>query len=53
MSDRAGGKKCILPTSVPDVNAYRGYMDGWSGREFSEPVAKKIVLFGREINETR
>lgn len=41
MDDKASGQRCMHPASVPDPHAYRGYMDGWSGRDFNQPEAMK------------
>jgi len=41
--DREDSKVMSLPTAIPDAHKYRGYMDGWSGRECKAPVANVIV----------
>jgi len=47
--DRASGLKMTLPSAVDEQHAYRGYMDGWSGRKFNQPVAMKPFKKGSEI----
>ena len=41
--DKAAKQRCMCPATIPDMNAYRGYMDGWSGREFNEPNPARQV----------
>ena len=49
--DKAAGERCMHPATIPDAHAYRGYMDGWSGREFNEPKAMKPVTTIKELEQ--
>jgi hypothetical protein len=40
--DRKNNMKMMHPSSLIEGHAFRGYVDGWSGREFSEPVGMQI-----------
>jgi hypothetical protein len=40
--DREDSKVMSLPSTIPDAHMYRGYMDGWSGRECVMPVSAVI-----------
>jgi hypothetical protein len=40
--DRANGHKMTLPDTLTEQHAFRGYVDGWSGREFNEPKGMKV-----------
>jgi hypothetical protein len=40
--DKQAGKTMTLPNTIDIHNSYRGYMDGWSGREFCQPVGMQI-----------
>jgi hypothetical protein len=40
--DKASGHKMTLPDTITEQHAYRGYMDGYSGREFNEPKAMAV-----------
>ena len=42
--DREAGKTMDNhPDSITMTHAFRGYVDGWSGREFKEPVPAMIT----------
>jgi|14_taG_2_1085336.scaffolds.fasta_scaffold101634_2 hypothetical protein len=34
---KENGRQCLPPFTLPEINAFRGYMDGYSGNEFREP----------------
>jgi hypothetical protein len=36
--DKQAGRTMTLPSTVEVHNAYRGYMDGYAGNAFREPV---------------
>lgn len=38
------GWQCVPPMTIPDANAFRGYMDGYSGRECKEPVSPTFFI---------
>ena len=46
--DKANGLRCNHPATIPDMSAYRGYMDGWSGREFKQPRAMQPLSERKE-----
>jgi hypothetical protein len=41
--DKRAGLPMTLPNTMTILHAYRGYMDGWSGRAFCEPEGMKQV----------
>jgi hypothetical protein len=42
--DKFIGSPMILPKSLPDAIAYRGYMDGYSGRAFAPPESPDLII---------
>ena len=38
------GRHCDPPFTLPDPNGFRGYMDGYSGREFNEPKSPTFFI---------
>ena len=40
--DKASGHKMTLPDTLTEQHAYRGYMDGYSGRAFNQPEGVKM-----------
>lgn len=50
-ADKVAGKAMTLPNTITILHAYRGYMDGWSGRAFHEPEGAKVVH--SPVNEAR
>jgi hypothetical protein len=46
--DKTNGGKCHLPSTLPDTHAFRGYMDGYSGREFNEPKGMQVEFKFKE-----
>jgi len=36
--DMEHGKEMTLPSTMGRLHAYRGYMDGWSGRDYCPPI---------------
>ncbi|MBT6048763.1 MAG: hypothetical protein HOG49_18335 [Candidatus Scalindua sp.] len=38
------GWQCTPPMTLPDPHAFRGYMDGYGGNEFREPVKAGLII---------
>ena len=42
--DKAEGKGCECPSTLPYVEAFMGYMIGYGGGEYCEPVSPKSII---------
>ncbi len=59
--DKASGSKAKLPSTLPDPVAFKGYCDGYTGKDFKEPRRSGIVyipkylisdnLIGKEVKD--
>jgi len=42
--DRAQNKNCDLPNTIPDINAFNGYIDGYQGHPYNPPKSPTLLI---------
>jgi|TARA_Y100000310_G_scaffold120257_1_gene118974 hypothetical protein len=46
LTDKKEGKECNLPNTIPDINAFNGYIDGYCGHP-PQPPKDTVLLIDR------